>query len=646
MAIVQNHAITATVNRTLDYCAADKIGVAKSPEQMENISYVPFDTDKEDGLVIYETLTTSLNLTKPGEPYNTFKSNMKEFGAKELANGNAKRKDGLPVLAWHYIQSFEGGVDPQIAHEIGVKLAEKVFPGFAVQVSTHTDKENIHNHFVICAWDNEGKKWNQSNKVYQNIRSESDRLCDEYGLSVLEGTREQKLVEWTDRDGKKHKYEPTDRKNRIIENRERGEAYSDDVGSYRNTKPYEREKEKIDTLTLTIRRDIDRYLPFAKDYEHLLSMLREQGYTIKDKKKNGEWLSHVVFLPPGAEEGSRGKRDYLLHRGSDKEEGYYTRENLEKVIAQTVAERGIVHDDIGHEVMPVSSPVIMGDYDYSEIDVMHLDTNFRTERQDDGSLRVYQRGEVERDIIHDVKEKDAYLHRGLIDTSDLDRAIREQALIRRTGKNVPAKNKQERLIREIQQDFDMLSFVERRKVYTYRQANEIISGLWNRHNETVLLLDRAKKSVSVYRQLLEFPSRLQAVQASMKMNAGKPEYMALQYHKDLQSVKTLEAMLVKYGINTEDGISEMQRKADNAEAMIEKLSSQLNAFRQDLTAYQECMKVLRRIDGSRGNQRDIYFREYDAIFAADTEAEERDRQRAEKDDREPERKKSKKAERE
>lgn len=54
--------------------------------------------------------------------------------------------------AYHLIQSFlPGEVDFDTAHQIGMELADKVLEGkYSYVVSTHIDKDHIHNH-VICA---------------------------------------------------------------------------------------------------------------------------------------------------------------------------------------------------------------------------------------------------------------------------------------------------------------------------------------------------------------------------------------------------------------------------------------------------------------------------------------------------------------
>ena len=93
------------------------------------------------------------------------------------------------IVAYHMYQSFaEGEVDAQTAHEIGVKLAGELFGDrFEALVATHLNTYHFHNHIVINAvsW-KDGKKYNDCNATYAKIREVSDRLCREYGLSVIE----------------------------------------------------------------------------------------------------------------------------------------------------------------------------------------------------------------------------------------------------------------------------------------------------------------------------------------------------------------------------------------------------------------------------------------------------------------------------
>lgn len=96
------------------------------------------------------------------------------------------------ILAWHGYQSFlPGEVTPDEAHEIGVKLAKKLFGDrFEVVVTTHLDKAHIHNHIVVNSVSFvDGKKLYWDKAFYYRMREESDKLCLEYGKSIVENPR-------------------------------------------------------------------------------------------------------------------------------------------------------------------------------------------------------------------------------------------------------------------------------------------------------------------------------------------------------------------------------------------------------------------------------------------------------------------------
>ncbi len=92
------------------------------------------------------------------------------------------------VLGYHGFQSFcEGEVTPEIAHKIGIKLAEELWGDrFQVVVTTHLNTNHIHNHFVLNSVSFvDGMKYYDNNATYALMRQTSDNLCREYGLSVL-----------------------------------------------------------------------------------------------------------------------------------------------------------------------------------------------------------------------------------------------------------------------------------------------------------------------------------------------------------------------------------------------------------------------------------------------------------------------------
>lgn len=91
-------------------------------------------------------------------------------------------------MFYHLVQSFspEENITPETAHEIALKFAEREFPEYEVLVATHTDKAHIHSHFIINSVScTNGYKLRPAKDFIEQLRNASDRLCTEYGLSVI-----------------------------------------------------------------------------------------------------------------------------------------------------------------------------------------------------------------------------------------------------------------------------------------------------------------------------------------------------------------------------------------------------------------------------------------------------------------------------
>ena len=107
---------------------------------------------------------------------------------QEMRNSKKQFFKTTGIQCFHGVQSFaKGEVTPEQAHEIGIKLAEELWGDkFQVVVSTHLNTENIHNHFVLNSVSFlDGKRFCNTKKDYALMRKASDKLCEEYGLSVL-----------------------------------------------------------------------------------------------------------------------------------------------------------------------------------------------------------------------------------------------------------------------------------------------------------------------------------------------------------------------------------------------------------------------------------------------------------------------------
>ena len=102
-------------------------------------------------------------------------------------------RENSPNKAYHLIQAFAPGeVGFEEAHHIVKELADKLLEGkYSYVVTTHIDKEHVHNHIIFCAADNiEHNKYHDCKQSYYHIRKLSDELCRER----IERKRERKAV--------------------------------------------------------------------------------------------------------------------------------------------------------------------------------------------------------------------------------------------------------------------------------------------------------------------------------------------------------------------------------------------------------------------------------------------------------------------
>ena len=95
------------------------------------------------------------------------------------------------VRFYHFVQSFKIGEDisPQEANEIGMELVRgfEKFKNHEAIVATHIDKDHLHNHIVVCAYDFEsGLKLHYNKYFLGDLRQKSDEICQANGLNILQ----------------------------------------------------------------------------------------------------------------------------------------------------------------------------------------------------------------------------------------------------------------------------------------------------------------------------------------------------------------------------------------------------------------------------------------------------------------------------
>ena len=174
MAVTSLWAVRGNLGGVLDYAA--------NPEKTDLTNLLRYATQQrktvvqEEGVPVKQ-LVTGIHCA-PATARQEMQAVKKRFGKEK------------GVIAYHGYQSFAPGeCTPELAHEIGVKLARQLWGDrYQVLVATHLDRENhLHSHFVINTVSFvDGKKFYRSGQDYRAMREASDALCREYGLSVIE----------------------------------------------------------------------------------------------------------------------------------------------------------------------------------------------------------------------------------------------------------------------------------------------------------------------------------------------------------------------------------------------------------------------------------------------------------------------------
>ena len=173
-----------------------------------------------------------------------------------------KGMNPVRIIARHVIQSFEiGEVTPELAHEIGKQFADEILGGkYEYVLTTHIDKDHVHNHLIFNAVDFVNYHAYKSYKrIYYDMREVSDRLCKENGLSVIPPSQN------------------------------KGMGYKEYTEAKRGTSWKQKLKQTIDRLVFT-----------AKDYDDFLRLMQEAGYEIKTGK-------YISFRAEGQERFTRSK---------------------------------------------------------------------------------------------------------------------------------------------------------------------------------------------------------------------------------------------------------------------------------------------------------------------------------------------------
>ena len=273
---------------------------AENPDKTANPKfYADKDMTKQDGQQLSDVIRYAANSEKTQDTGGENSAPLHRFVSGINCSPATARDEMLAVkkrfgkengtVAYHGYQSFAPGeATPEMAHEIGVKLATRLWGDrYQVIVATHLDKENhLHNHFVLNTVSFvDGIKYHRTKKDYHDMQAVSDALCREYRLSV-------------------------------IENPQHGRAKQ--YGEWRA------EQEQRPTWRGLIRTDIDEAIRQSMTERQFFDHLRKKGYAVKIGKD-------ISVKPPGKERFVRLMRNF----GED-----YSMEQIRRrILSQTRAEK-------------------------------------------------------------------------------------------------------------------------------------------------------------------------------------------------------------------------------------------------------------------------------------------------------------------
>lgn len=283
MAVTKIHPIKTTLKKAIDYiCSGDK-------------------TDDE----IYVTT----HLCRRENAHKKFELTKKQF--------NSKTK----TLAHHLIQSFvPEEVSFEEAHQVGIELCDKILEGrYEYVLATHIDKDHIHNHIIFNSIDvDEGKVYHSYYGSYMNIRNQSDRLCKEHNLSVIDQEtqkeineiKRRKFVNWYDWNEDK-----------------KGSSYKS-----------------------RLQFDIDRVIQKVINWEHFLKIMEQYGYEIKSGK-------YIAFKQKNQQRFTRAK---TMGDSYTEEKIKERTRNKDKEIGEFVNKTQYGNQDwVVHNNMQVASKILL-----------------------------------------------------------------------------------------------------------------------------------------------------------------------------------------------------------------------------------------------------------------------------------------------
>jgi len=270
-------------------CAIPYISNEKKSLNLNNlVDEINFEDEKKLDLTeLKNHLNDLIDTCSSNNEHATYINCSPQNISKEFETSRKLFKQNKGVIAHHFYQSFDpqDNISPEKAHQIGVELAKKCFQNYQVVVSTHLDKNHIHNHFILNSVNLiTGGKYHSHKTSLKKLRDESDKLCLKNDLSIIKNSSSKKIDRATSEFEEKNK------------------------------------SWKLKSWKLNLVTDLELAINSCKSQKEFIKFMQEKDYTVRYKDV------HITITKNGEKKGIRV--DTLAKQFGEK----FNKINLEKAM--------------------------------------------------------------------------------------------------------------------------------------------------------------------------------------------------------------------------------------------------------------------------------------------------------------------------
>lgn len=541
--------------------------------------------------------------------------------------GEGRTKGSVTHVQFYVSPTASDNVPPEERMEMMRELIERTpLRDYASIRVPHDNTEDKHGHISLCPYSVDGThKLPLNNKLLHELRREMDRICVEHGYSIIENPElwgDKQYKEWffkVKASGTVKVHPPKEQSMASFkEDRKRARAYSESKmaqAKRRGKKKVEKrpEDELLTRLDIRSREELTAHLKgIGGDIAALKQDIQRQG-TIMERM--ADLMEHINRW-----ERSRDPAAYAYlkahHCGTPKEiadaKKRYARAASRKAKNEALLQDRSAEYRHVKEAEKAFRPEVpfFAAYEYGKTNLAEINDNVRTVRDEDGGFRVVQRTPTEKKVLADIRVKDSEV-RGLIDTTHLHRIIAEQSTRRKQRKPYLTATREQELVAQIQSSFQCLQYTERHGIYSYEQIITLYAANKAKYDATIDNFTKAETAIGQLKEILLIPQKLADLEA--KIDAGRHDvnYILDGYNADKKAVSEYRATMKRYKIDTQQGLSALERKVADFDAKQSRNRGYMAKVVTQMAELENCIRTFDRIDAERGGRNIQAIREFE-----------------------------------